>query len=538
MRRATGRLQACALALALGLAAWPWGVPAQSLPRSGGAASPQGLPTLGDTEGLTMGAERRLGERIARELFRDPDYLDDPVLGDYVQQLWLPLLAAARQRGELAPEMDERFAWRILLGRDRTINAFALPGGWLGLHLGLISATASRDEVAAVLAHELSHVTQRHIARMMTQDSRVSPLVMGAMILGAAMATRNPAVGQAVMTGGQAAAVRSQLNFSRDMEREADRVGFGVLTQAGFEPAGAAAMFEKLQQASRLNDDGSFPYLRTHPLTTERIADMRARLPLAAPSASTGTARPDLLHGLVSARAKVLAAPGVDGLRVLVREAQALPANASLARQAVALYGAALAAHKLGDAPLALRLQTRLAGLALDDPSASRLVRLLGGELALAAGDSAGALAAAGMRPTARPELLLTALAQLRVAQGGGGSTGSGPTGASAPASADALDAAAQAADRLQSWLLDHPSDATAWQLLAQAQTARGLPLRALRAEAEARVAVLDYSAAMDRLRAAQNLARRGTTDHIEASIIDARARQVELLLREQAAER
>ncbi len=499
------------------LACWAPGVAAQGQPRAAGAT----LPTLGDTGEMSVGAERRLGERIARELLRDPDYLDDPVLGDYIGQLWLPLLAAARQRGELVPDMDERFAWRILLGRDRTINAFALPGGWLGMHLGLISATATRDEVAAVLAHELSHVTQRHIARMMSQDSRVSPMLMGAMILGAAVAARNPAMGQAVVSGSQAVAARSQLNFSRDMEREADRVGFSVLTQAGFEPEGVVAMFERLAQASRLNDDGSFPYLRTHPLTTERIADMRARMPVQA--AGSAPIRVDLLHGLAAARAKALSSVGVDGLRVLVREAQSLPADAPLVRQAAALYGGALASLKLKDTAQAARLQDRLARLNLAEPAAARMVRLLGGEIALATGDIASALTAAGMRPSARPELLMAAQALLLPA---------------APGQAASAEGAARAADWLQTWVTDRPADAAAWELLAQAQSARGLPLRALRAEAEARVAVLDYSAAMDRLRAAQNLARRGTSDHIEASIIDARARQVELLFREQAAQR
>ena len=112
---------------------------------SGGLPSPvhAQLPALGDGGGLSVGAERRLGERVARELYRDPSYIDDPVLSDYIQSLWDPLLAAARQRGDLSPELDQRYAWRLLLGRDRSVNAFALPGGWLGLHLGLISATAS-----------------------------------------------------------------------------------------------------------------------------------------------------------------------------------------------------------------------------------------------------------------------------------------------------------------------------------------------------------------------------------------------------------
>ncbi len=472
------------------------------------------LPSLGDGGGLTLGAERRLGERIARELYRDPSYIDDPVLADYIQSLWDPLLAAARQRGDLGAELEERFAWRILLSRDRSVNAFAVPGGWLGLHLGLVAVTQTRDEVASVLAHELSHVTQRHISRMVAQDSRQTPWVVGAMILGAIAASRSPDAANALITGGQALAVQNQLNFSRDMEREADRVGFGVLSQAGFEPLGFVTMFERLQQAARLNDTGAYPYLRTHPLTTERISDMRARVPIGA----TAAAPADVLHTVMAARARVLSAAGVDTLQALVREADITPADAPLARQAPALYAGTLAAQRLRDRAKAERLLARLAALPKTDPRISRAVRLLAGELALVAGDATRAAAAAGMAPASgpmpRPELLLTAHAAL---------VGGQP---------------AEAASRLQTWVATHPADAAAWQLLAQAQGARGQPLAALRAEAESRVAMLDYPAALDRLRAAQELARRAGADHIEASIVDARARQVDLLVREQAAER
>jgi predicted Zn-dependent protease len=475
------------------------------------------LPTLGDSGDMTSGAERKLGEKIARELYRDPDYIDDPVVVDYVQSLWQPLLAAARARGDLSAELDERFAWQVLLGKDRSINAFALPGGWLGLHMGLISVTTSRDELAAVLAHELSHVTQRHISRLMSQDSRQAPLVIAAMVLGAIAASKNAEAGKAIITGSQALALQNQLNFSRDMEREADRVGLGVATQAGFDAQGFVGIFEKLQHAQRHNDNGSFPYLRTHPLTTERVAEMQSRQQLTErkPAAAAGAG---LEHVLVAARARVVSNGGVDALRGYLAEADA-PAtrNAGAARQAGALYAAALASARLRDPAQASKYLARLASAVQGDARAARQARLLAAELALGAGDAAGTLAALeGAATRQRPEALLVAQAHLQAGR------------------------APEAAQRLQTWVATHPRDATAWQLLSRAYTAQGQALRAIRADAEAQVAQLDYAAALDRFKAAQDAARKGGAahDHIEASIIDTRARQVESLLREQALER
>ncbi len=470
------------------------------------------LPTLGDGSDMSSITERKLGERIARELYRDPDYIDDAVLVDYVQGIWQPLLAAARKRGDLTGELDERFAWQVLLGKDRSINAFALPGGWLGLHLGLISVTASRDELASVLAHELSHVTQRHISRLMTQEARNAPLMMAALLLGALARGRSPEAGKALIVGSQAVAAQQQLNFSRDMEREADRVGLGVMTEAGFAPQGFVSMFEKLQQAARLNDNGNFPYLRSHPMTTERAAEMQSRQQLDA----RAPAQPTLDHAMAAGRARVLSNPGVDGLRAAVAEADAAGFSAApVSRQATVLYAAALAASRLRDAPRAAALATRLQTLAARDAAGLRLARLLAAELALAAGDPSQALSLAEAGAARRPELLLSAQAQV---QGG---------------------RAAEAAQRLQTWVATQPRDAAAWQALAGAYTAQGQALRAVRAEAEAQVAHLDYAAALDRFKAGQDMVRRGSGgDHIEASIIDTRARQVESLLREQALER
>ena len=477
------------------------------------------LPTLGDGSEMSASSERRLGDRIARELYRSPEYLDDAVLGEYVEQVWRKLLEAARRRGELPQELDERFAWELLLIRDRSVNAFALPGGYMGVHLGLIAAVASEDELASVLAHETSHITQRHIARMLGRQSNQAPWLLGAMILGALAASSNPSAAGAMIVGGQAAAVQGQLNFSRDMEREADRVGYGVMTQAGFNPRGFVSMFEKLQQANRFNDTGSFPYLRSHPLTTERIADMQARQQLLAPGPAESLT---MSHAMLAARARVLANPEVDSLRAAM--AQADGANfdqMSPAQQAGALYGAVMGALGLREFGQAQGWLDRLGALVRNDTHALYEQRLLAIEHALAADERPRAqqlLAAAAAMPQAqqsRPLLFLRARAWTQGKQ------------------------AREAAEQLQVWLAARPHDAQAWQLLSAAYAAQGQTLRAIRAEAEVQAARLDYAAAQDRLRAAQELARQGqATDHIEASIIDTRSREIESLLREQALER
>ena len=490
------------------------------------------LPNLGDGIEIPLGVERRLGENIAREIYRDPDYIDDPVLGDYVQSFWQVLLNAARQRGELTPELEQQFAWEVTLIRDRSINAFALPGGYLGVHLGLISAVSNGGELASVLAHELSHVTQRHIARMMSQQGRQGPMVIGAMILGMLAASRTPSASgmsaaNAVMVGGQAAAIQSQLNFSRDMEREADRVGYGVMTDAGFEPQGFVTMFEKLQQAARLNDNGSFPYLRSHPMTTERIADAQARqqlLPAKPPVVTTP------LHAMMSARALVLTNPGIDALRGLsVQAASSTVATAPLWRQAGTLYAAAMAEMRQRDWVSARRTLARLEALPLTDPAAQRVVLLFKAELALQSGEAMQAVNLLNTKTSVinindRATRLL--LAQSRVAT-------------HQPAQGKL------AADDLVMWVNRMPRDANAWLYLSAAYELQGDTLRAIRAQAEARAAELDYAAALDRFKAAQavayQLAKEGKLDrsgNIEASIVDARLRELERLRREQMLER
>ncbi len=500
------------------------------------------LPNLGDGTDMTPNVERRLGDRIVRELYRDPDYVDDAVLMEYVQGIWQPLLVAARQRGELPPEQDEAFAWEILLGRDRSVNAFALPGAYFGLHLGLVGIVTSRDELASVLAHELSHVTQRHISRMMTRQSQQAPWMLGAMILGMLAASKDPSAANAVIMGSQAAGMQSQLNFSRDMEREADRVGFAISTQAGFAQQGFVTMFGKLQQASRLNDSGNFPYLRSHPLSTERMADMQSRIEL--PDAAVpapATARKNVQetdHAMMAARARVLSNYTVDALRTWAVEVDAAHlAKGTPAQQAASLYGATLAAIKLRDYKDAQTQWSRLSDSVRNDPVASRLARLLGAELRLAQGDGAAALAllqtgAKSQGKSSRAELFMTAQAQLQLSV-----AGSAVATMPSQGPASTLTTTTQ---QLQTWVADTPRDAQAWQLLSSTYAAQGRTLSAIRAQAEVNVAQLDYPAALSRFKTAQEWARKGGagTDHFEASIVDTRTRQVESIVREQALER
>ena len=523
-----------ALLLAASLASAP-GVPAWAQVN---------MPALGDSgdEGLTIASERRYGEQIMREVRRDPAYFDDPVLLEYVQGLWQRLVEAAVRRGDIGEDVRTQFPWELFLVRDRSVNAFALPGGFVGVHLGLIAMTGSPDELASVLAHELSHVSQRHIARGMASAGRQGALGVAAMILGVLAASRanSPDLAQAAIAGGQAAMIQGQLNFSREMEREADRIGLAVLREAGFVPAGMARMFEKLEQSSRLNDTGQYPYLRTHPLTIERVAEARARVGFA-PEEPMPDAQ---LHAMMQARARVWMDDGVDAWRRLAAQAEsasgagapdaapsATAPAASPRERLGALYGAALAQSRLQQHEAArghVQALQRLAREAGEPLAVRRAALLLGAEVELAAGAPARAralLADAGVEAAQpRPVLLLRGQAAWQAA-----------TASAAPAPG-AREALVESAGALQTWVALHRTDAAAWQLLARHHDALGQPLRAARAWAETRAALGDLGAAIDLLRTARRtVPATAAGDFIEASVIDARLRELEAQRRELA---
>jgi predicted Zn-dependent protease len=235
------------------------------------AAFAEGLPDLGEAAqaGFSEIQERRLGESIMREIRADRSYYDDAEATDYINTLGNRLVA----RGANTRQNLEFF-----LIQDDQINAFALPGGFVGVNTGLLLAAQGESEVASVLAHEIAHVTQHHIARLIAQQKQSQLMSLAALAIAILAARSNSQVAEAAGAFGQAGVVQTQLNFTRDNEREADRIGLQILEQAGYDPHAMPVFFERLQRATRLYEGGAPSYLRTHPLTFERIADVQNRV--------------------------------------------------------------------------------------------------------------------------------------------------------------------------------------------------------------------------------------------------------------------
>ncbi|WP_457322982.1 M48 family metalloprotease [Roseateles sp. P5_E11] len=473
------------------------------------------LPALGDSvsQDLDVVAERQLGERYMRMIRIDPACVQDPILQEYMAGIFEPLVAASRKLGHIGEDIQTRFAWESFLVEDKSVNAFALPGGFVGTHLGLIAMTVSRDELASVLAHEISHVTQRHIARRIAGDSKNSMVAIAGLLLGVLAASRgNIDLANAGIVGGQAAATQLSLNFSRDMEREADRVGFNVLVEAGFAGSGMVSMFERMEQAYHLMDNGAFPYLRSHPLTSERIGDARTRLALEPFARPRGLAE----HALMAARSRVLMDPRVEAWKVLENyDAGARNIRESGGyEQLGARYAAALASIKLRNFDRAeATLRSAEVTLELVNPSpaetvaARRQLTYLRAELAQARGRPMEGTAALDTLSGEKSRPMLMQRVGLALAAGPGSPT------------------LREAADALQTHVSLEPRDSLAWAQLALIWQKLGQPLRAVRAQAEVHAAAGDLNGAIDRMRSGLRQSRGPDADQVEASVIDARLR-------------
>jgi predicted Zn-dependent protease len=243
---------------------------ANSIPAGGSPA----LPDLGDESQTlaTPAQERKLGESVVRQIRASGAYLDDPEVNDYLNQLGHRLVAA---------RPDSPWDFEFFAVADPGINAFALPGGFVGVNMGLILLTQTESELAAVLAHEITHVTQHHYTRAMAGQQRSLLYSLGALALAlAASRSGSASAGQAVAAGvatAQGLAIQSQLNYTRENEYEADRIGFQRLDAAKFDDTAMATFMERLQRQGRFSDSNAPSYLRTHPITAERIAEAQAR---------------------------------------------------------------------------------------------------------------------------------------------------------------------------------------------------------------------------------------------------------------------
>ncbi|MEY3747716.1 MAG: hypothetical protein RL194_1175 [Pseudomonadota bacterium] len=235
------------------------------------AASANELPDLGDVSATVLSPlqEQMIANQIMRDVMRSNQVSRDVEINDYIHNLGYRLVSHGP---------DKRQSFNFFVVQDNTINAFAMPGGVIGVHTGLILAANNESELAGVLGHEIGHVVQRHLARMMAQQKQDYLLNLATMGLALLAARSNPQLGSGAMAAASAGAVQKQLDYTREHEREADRVGLQILDSAGFDTRGMPEFFNTMMKSSRFVDGSAPSFLRTHPLTTERITDVRNRV--------------------------------------------------------------------------------------------------------------------------------------------------------------------------------------------------------------------------------------------------------------------
>ena len=474
-RRALALIVAASLALA----------PAPALPQA------DALPRLGDAgaDELSPAAERRLGEEIMREIRRDPAYLDDVELSDYLGRLAARLTAGPAARG---------YTFELFAMRDASLNAFALPGGFIGVHTGLVVSTQNESELASVLAHEIGHVTQRHIARMLSEQRLTTLAVLAGLVLAALAARSNPqgAAGIAAMASG--AQQQQMLSFSRDAEREADRVGLDLLRQGAYDANAMPAFFGRLQQASRVYESNAPAYMRSHPLTAERIADISNRVR----DERYRQHSDSLDFRLIRAKLAAIANPTVDGLQAARTQFERQLRDKTTTDETAAWFGIAVAAVAQRDLAAA---ETAIAQTRARIDKGHPFVEALAARARLTAGDAPGALAlaraGAGRFAGARALLHLQAEALLEMRD---------------------FDGAVRFLTEQTSL---YKSDPLLWRLLARAHAGLGQTGLAHRASAEEYALGGAWLAAIEQLRLAQ---RSTGLDFYSASQVDARLKQLQ----------
>ena len=461
-----------ALALACALAIQPVG--ADELPELGDVAS----------NDFSLSTEKKIGQQIMHDIrWREPSYLDDADIETYLSQLGNRLAAVSNDPG---------FGFTFFAINDPNINAFAMPGGYIGVHTGLILSSQTESELAGVLGHEISHVTQRHIARQIYQSKQVGMASMVAMALALLAARSSGQVAGAAIATSQAGALSAQLAFSRDFEREADRQGFDILRKAGFDVRGMAAFFSRLQQAVRLYENNATAYLRTHPLTGERLTDMQNREQAVPYRQVVDSADFQLV------RAKVRAMQGTP--RDAVKDLENLLLEKKFASEGAVRYGLAYARYRARDWSGAEREIDAARQLKIS----AAMLEHLRADVRLAQGDTAGGL-------TVYRDAMVRYPLNLGLIYGYGG----------------ALIGVRRVEDSLrfvEAQLRNYPEDVRLHKMRAESYA--GLGQRAMQHRALAEVFILQgqTAGAIEQLQLAQ---RAGDANFYEMSSIDARLREM-----------
>lgn len=263
------------------------------------AASAAELPNIGSSSSQVFSLidEQALGDDYMRQLRAIAPIMNDAEINDYIQHLGFKLVE------NNANAQDRQFSFFVI--RQRSINAFAMPGGYIGIHTGLITRSQTESELASVLSHEIAHVTQRHLARRLELQNQLTIPTLAAFAAAILIATqaKNSETGLGAVASAQGLAQQALINHTRSNEAEADRIGIATLYRAGFEPQGAISFFEKMQENSRYNSN-AFEFLRTHPLSRSRITDARLR----ANEYPTRRVRDPLRYHLIKEKVKALTA--------------------------------------------------------------------------------------------------------------------------------------------------------------------------------------------------------------------------------------
>ncbi len=327
------------------------------------------LPDLGESAraDLSPQLERRIGESIMNDIrLREPSYVDDAEINDYLSRLGNRLVSASANPGG---------DFHFFAIRDNTVNAFAMFGGFIGVNTGTLLTAQSESELAGVVAHEISHVTQSHLARQISNQKQNSIASMITMAVGILAARSNSQVAGAAIASAQAGTIQSQLAYSRDFEREADRVGYQTMEKSGFDVRGMGAFFERLQKAGRLYESNAPVYMRSHPMTVERISDMQNR--------AQGAPYRQVVNGIdfLLVRAKLRAQDGTAREALSLAETQLR--EQKYASEAAARYSLCYALLRAKDVTGAQREMNALNALKL--PSA--MIPGLAAEIKVAAGD-------------------------------------------------------------------------------------------------------------------------------------------------------